>query len=879
MTLPEWRFLIRQLDRYDFANIPLDVIGAMYEQLIRPEERHRYGQHYTQPAVVDLINSFAIRRGPELVLDPGCGGGTFLVRSYVRKRHLNPAQTHTDLLAQIYGCDVLAYACHLSTINLAIRDLIDDDNFPRIHHGDFLRLTPGRVFFEHPVRHQAGGLAMDRQQTRIGRGFFDAIVGNPPYISARVMSAEARERYNQVARREWAGYDWSASADIYTYFWTHATTFLKANGILALITQSAWLDVEYGIPVQAWMLQNFRILAVMESEAEPWFTDARVATAVTILQRESDAEMRDENFVRFVYFKHRLDAVIGAGTDEERLRGVNRLRDQLLQITEDTETLSFRVRVLRQRDLEQDGRSEEGEFIGDKWGRYIRSTNRIYSLQREHRKSFVGLQCLAPLRRGITTNCDDFFLVKDVTEEALSRVGTDRECIEKYGVSRRRLSGDSVAVVQRSDGFEAAIERRCLKPIIKTARDFAFCATSRLDRGDLAVVLPEDRTELSELADKYVRAGEREGWHRNPSFQNVRNRSWFSLRDATVAPLLFIKTMQYTPIVLLNDGEFLANQRLYEMHPPSDIDPNAFAAVLNSTVFAAERYAGVKALGREAAIDVEVFTARRFRTPDIHRFTAGHLRRLAVCMKRLKEREVGPMREEALLDTTLSAAQRYIDAHPVNPDIWPDELKDRTRQEIDSIVLAAVGVPGNLVEDVRASLYNEMTCYTRKLRRLELEAQQNRLGGGGELTNIRDLAEDVWAQLASGGLNPCPVPDGFIERRTPTRTIQLPNGRAELVQPGLFDSEVGHAIRVGGNLLNFDTQSERDYCFALLTSGVRGDVSMPVDADECGRLATEIRRYVQQVSRALEQAVADLTSDRDLQHRIFREGMRRILQG
>ena len=117
----EWIALVRQLDRYDFANIPLDVIGAMYEQLIRPEERHRYGQHYTQPAVVDLINSFAITTGSEIVLDPGCGGGTFLVRSYIRKRALNPTQTHTDLLGQIYGCDILSYACkpHMNTTGQA----------------------------------------------------------------------------------------------------------------------------------------------------------------------------------------------------------------------------------------------------------------------------------------------------------------------------------------------------------------------------------------------------------------------------------------------------------------------------------------------------------------------------------------------------------------------------------------------------------------------------------------------------------------------------------------------------------------------------------------------------------------------------------------
>jgi hypothetical protein len=168
-AVPEWRSLIRSLDYYDFAHIALDVIGSMYEQLIRPEERHRYGQHYTQPTVVDLMNSFAIETARSRLLDPGCGGGTFLVRAYARKRYLEPTQGHAELLETIYGCDILSYACHLSTINLAVRDLIDEDNFPRIHQGDFLRFTPGAVFFEQPIRLQAGGLATGRQEVRIDR--------------------------------------------------------------------------------------------------------------------------------------------------------------------------------------------------------------------------------------------------------------------------------------------------------------------------------------------------------------------------------------------------------------------------------------------------------------------------------------------------------------------------------------------------------------------------------------------------------------------------------------------------------------------------------------------------------------------------------------
>jgi hypothetical protein len=119
------------------------------------------------------------------------------------------------------------------------------------------------------------------------------------------------------------------------------------------------------------MLHNFRVIAVMESEAEPWFTDARVATAVTILKREADSALRDHNAVRFVYFKQRLEPIIGTGTDDERLRAVDRLRDQVLAITADTETSAYRVRVLRQSELEEEGRNGSGEYVGDKWGRHI----------------------------------------------------------------------------------------------------------------------------------------------------------------------------------------------------------------------------------------------------------------------------------------------------------------------------------------------------------------------------------------------------------------------------------------------------------------------------------------------------------------------------
>ena len=64
-AVPHWRQLIRQIHDFDFSKLDYEVIGGLFERLISPEERHKFGQFYTRVEVVDLINSFCIRTGNE----------------------------------------------------------------------------------------------------------------------------------------------------------------------------------------------------------------------------------------------------------------------------------------------------------------------------------------------------------------------------------------------------------------------------------------------------------------------------------------------------------------------------------------------------------------------------------------------------------------------------------------------------------------------------------------------------------------------------------------------------------------------------------------------------------------------------------------------
>lgn len=875
----DWRALVRSLDHYDFSTIPVDIVGSMYERLISPEERHRYGQHYTPTPVVDLINSFAIASPQARVLDPACGGGTFLVRGYIRKRLLDPAQDHSELLENIYGCDLMSYACHLATVNLAIRDLIDDDNFPRIHHGDFLALEPGAIFSYHPIRVQAHGLIIDKRPISIAPSYFDAVVGNPPYVSARELPDAAKRLYFETANRNWPGFAWRRSSDIYIYFFLQAARFLAAGGVMALLTQSAWLDTEYGFPLQHWMLLNFKIVAIIESDAEPWFTGARVATTITVLARQGDSDERGKNSVRFVQFKKKLSELVDSSrSEEERRQDFEELSRALLGSPRDFETLHYRVRAVQQQALLAAGTAVSGEYLGSRWGRYLRSINSLYCLQAEYTGSFVPLRLLASIRRGVTTNCDEFFIVTVVSEEALGTHQRAEPFRLRYGVSSAEVKSGKYAIVKRADGVEVAIEKRYLVPLLKSGRDLKSFATSALESSNYIVDLSQPRHELSRLARQYVEAGEREGWNRRPSFEQAGDQ-WYSLRLPKPAPVLFVKTMQYSPIVLFNDGRFVANQRLYQIEPLGELDSEAICALLNSTLVAAERYSAVKSLGREAAIDFEVFATEDLRLPDIRNFQGRYIDVLRSVMKRMSSRQASPFLEEVLQECGVEEARAYVNkVAVVTREVWPKELLNEDRQELDEALLLGIGIKRSNVKSLMETIYNELLTHTRRLRLLELDAQGNRRGIGGRGPSVAQLADEIWAELRStSAIEPRRLPKDFIDESLDTAFVDIPiEKRYWPEEPSLFTSDFAVKFGSGKRLLLASVEQLSLVSF-LLSRGIAGRIQIPSSSRDCARITKDMERYWKEFQSAAEALISHITSDSTLAQRVFREAARRLM--
>lgn len=228
--LDAWSRFIDNIEEFDFTRLDYDVIGRMYENLIGPAERRRFGQFFTVPDVVDLINAFCIRSPDATVLDPASGGGTFLVRVYARLRFLarraGQDLDHQQLLKQVHGVDIAAFPAQLSTINLAVRHLSDEPNYPRVAQRDFFDLHSGVRYMRLPID-EAGG----QEEVAVDR--LHAVVGNPPYIRQEDLTKPYKDRLAQLAAQDWRSSGpvrLSGRSDLYVHFFVHAGALLADGG-------------------------------------------------------------------------------------------------------------------------------------------------------------------------------------------------------------------------------------------------------------------------------------------------------------------------------------------------------------------------------------------------------------------------------------------------------------------------------------------------------------------------------------------------------------------------------------------------------------------------------------------------------------------------
>lgn len=905
-----WRALIDQIHEFDFSKLDYEIIGSIFERLISPDERHKYGQFYTRAEVVDLINSFCIRTGEEAVMDPACGGGTFLVRAYARKRELTPGRSHEKMLSELYGVDISPFACHLTTINLATRDLIPDENYPLIARADFFDVSSKARFLSLPSRARSKGLGRI-QHRDIEIPLLDGVIGNPPYVRQEDIKSDkakgkghprpgTKEFYRTLVKKE-AQATLSGRSDLHCYFWPHAFTFLKPDGWLCLLTSSQWLDVEYGFKLQGWILSRFKIVAIFESIDEPWFVGARVVTTATILQLCSNPDERANNIVRFVQLRQPIaDFLAHDGTTAGAVRVADDFRDEILSLANNTLTERYRARLVPQRELLEDGirlarlmrksgdtdeeedadtdSHDAGEsYYGGKWGIHLRAPDLWFELMDQFGNQFAPLGELAEVRFGVKSGKDEFFYPRDVSRECLDRFRAFHEFQQEFGVRREDVESGQLRLVKCGEGYGEIrpIEAGYLEPEIHSLMEVKGYTVGPEDCGRMILLVGKPKAKLTGThVLQYIGWGESKGWHKGATCaaRVTDTRTWYDLTGHRRGAMFWPKSQQYKHAAPFNEHDIQANCNLYDVIQNDGIDARVMAGILNSSFAVLSKFQYGRPVGNEGNLKTEVVDVTMMPLPDPRRREQAALRRVANAFEQLKTRPAMQfLSERRLRHMAFTKKGREHELDDVS-DFCELDMDDR--RTLDDAILEMLGVKNKRERaDLIDKLYGYLGEFFEGVRQKEEKAianknKSNRRG----ITSPAEIAQQLFLEIKENRGELLRSYSNFIDMGRPFSTFDLPAAGVPEVHEDMFHPHGSVRFLKGRRqiaILPTKTREQAELVALVAGEGVRGLTRVPLDPKDCIALRKRYEAYIRDRSQRLRRMIEERTGDLDLQDKIL----------
>ncbi len=222
---------------YDFRYIPIELVSAVYDRFLgeREAERRASGAYYTPMFLADTVVSQAWEMLPDATrttgnfLDPACGSGVFLVRSFQRlcehwrakhKTQTISWKTLLSLLSQIHGWDLNGGAVRVAVFSLYVALL--EEVSPR----DIRKLiTRGKLL---PELWGKTLVCRDFFEVSPDGARYEVIIGNPPWTSRR---GPAR---SSVQWSKNAGHPMPGGEDAWAFSWK-ALSHLADGGLIAFL--------------------------------------------------------------------------------------------------------------------------------------------------------------------------------------------------------------------------------------------------------------------------------------------------------------------------------------------------------------------------------------------------------------------------------------------------------------------------------------------------------------------------------------------------------------------------------------------------------------------------------------------------------------------
>ena len=258
--------LQRASDDFDWSLISPTIFGAVFESTLNPETRRAGGMHYTSienihkvidPLFLDELKEELAEIKVEKVaktkkdkayafqdklaglkfFDPACGSGNFLTESYTSLRRLENealriifdgnrvigefADPIKVSINQFYGIEINDFACSVAQTALWIAEsqmMKETEDIAGFNLDPLPLKTYTNI-------HEGNALRMDWNEV-VPAAELNYIMGNPPFLGARIMSAEQKDDLISVFGPKWKNI---GNMDYVTGWYKKSQEMMRAN--------------------------------------------------------------------------------------------------------------------------------------------------------------------------------------------------------------------------------------------------------------------------------------------------------------------------------------------------------------------------------------------------------------------------------------------------------------------------------------------------------------------------------------------------------------------------------------------------------------------------------------------------------------------------
>lgn len=303
---------------FDWSNISPTIFGAVFESTLNPETRHSGGMHYTSienihkvidPLFLDELRNelneirsinqkklveqrakqFQSKLSNLKFFDPACGSGNFLTETYISLRRLeneaiklymgNAVKLDVEelnlvkvKLNQFYGIEINDFAVSVAKTALWIAESQMLEETQEIIYAklDFLPLKSYTNITN-------GNALTINWETVVPRDELNYIIGNPPFLGARLMSDEQKENLLGV----FENYKGAGNLDFVSGWYLKAAQFMQNTEIhTALVSTNSITQGEQASLLWEILMKDYGICINFAYQTFKWNSEAKEKAAV-----------------------------------------------------------------------------------------------------------------------------------------------------------------------------------------------------------------------------------------------------------------------------------------------------------------------------------------------------------------------------------------------------------------------------------------------------------------------------------------------------------------------------------------------------------------------------------------------------------------------